>query len=106
MHRHLRAINSLTRRPVHTATKIIVAYGSGTCCIRWLNCSGVMVGFARLGRLSRGSRNPSIGFLFRYSTSTAERRIEDSTSLIFEIVGYDAWADMPEKYCCSACRVR
>src|ERR1700720_253763 len=85
MQRHFRPISSLTRRPVHTATKIIVAYGSGTRCIRLLNCSGATVGFARLARLSRGSRSPSIGFLLRYSTSTAARRIEDRTSLIFEI---------------------
>src|SRR6185437_3979301 len=74
-------------------------------CTRLANCSGLMVGFGWLGRLSSGSRNPSIGFLLRYSTSTAERIIEDRASLIFEVVGYDLPA-MPEKYSCSVSRVR
>src|SRR5437016_5701440 len=66
-----------------------------------------MVGLACLGRLSSGMRNPSIGFLFRYSTCTAARRIEDSTSLIFEIVGCDTLPTaMLEKYSCSVRRVR
>jgi hypothetical protein len=33
----------------------------------------VMVGFSRLGSRSLSSRNPSVGFLLKYSTSTAER---------------------------------
>src|ERR1019366_1908122 len=56
MHLQRRPINSETRRPVHTATYSMLAYGSATSCTSALNCSGVIVGLRRRGRLSFGSR--------------------------------------------------
>src|ERR1017187_5470232 len=97
IHLHRSPINSLTRRPVHTATYNIVAYGSSTSCTSLLNCSGVMVGLRRRARLSFGSRNPSRGFLTRKS-GTAERRMLESASRAFTMEGYGI--ARVEKYRC------
>src|SRR5579864_7214807 len=100
MHLQRRPINSETRRPVHTATYSMLAYGSATSCTRALNCSGVIVGLRRRPRLSLGSRNPSNGLLTRKS-GTADRRMLESASRTFTMEGYGI--ARVEKY---RCRVR
>src|ERR1035437_6488409 len=95
--RHLSPSNSLTRRPVHTATYSMLAYGSATSCTSELNWSGAMGGLRRRPRLSFGSRNRSNGFLTRKS-GAAERRMLDSASRAFTMEGYGI--ARVEKYRC------
>src|ERR1039458_899154 len=95
--RHFSAISSLTLSPVQTATKTILAYGSGVNSIRLANSCGVIVGFGRRALLSSGRRTLAMGLLMRKS-GTAERRTLDRASLTFTMDGCGIFR--LEKYRC------
>src|SRR5215469_7638303 len=82
---HLKAMISLARSPVYTATCTIVEYGSGMSVSNAINFVGSRDGLTRLPLLAGASLTPSVGFLTSSPYVTAEARMLDSTSRILSL---------------------